>query len=71
MDSGFEEPYLAQYAHSVNGEGTTSYFVPPGDIHKVCNSSEAKVISIHVYGADVSVLGSSVRRKYDLPVKAA
>jgi predicted metal-dependent enzyme (double-stranded beta helix superfamily) len=71
VDNGVESPYLVQYAHSVNQEGTTSYFVPPGDIHKVCNSSETKVISIHVYGADISVLGSSVRRRYELPVRAA
>lgn len=71
VDNGLEPPHLAQYAHSVNQEGTTSFFVPPGDIHKVCNSSDQKVISIHVYGVDVSVLGSSVRRRYDLPVKMA
>jgi predicted metal-dependent enzyme (double-stranded beta helix superfamily) len=71
VDTGLGEAHLVQSGHSVNGEGTTSYFVPPGDIHKVCNSSAGKVISIHVYGADVSVLGSSIRRRYDLPVKAA
>jgi 3-mercaptopropionate dioxygenase len=71
MNNGMEEPHLVQYAHSINEEGTTSYFVPPGDIHKVRNSSDRKVISIHVYGADVSVLGTSVRRKYHLPIKTA
>lgn len=69
VDNGAEPAYLVQSGHSVNGEGTTSYFVPPGDIHKVCNSSDQKVISIHVYGADVSVLGSSIRRRYSLPIK--
>jgi 3-mercaptopropionate dioxygenase len=71
VENGVDEPYLAQYAHSVNQGGTTSFFVPPGDIHKVCNSSDQKVISIHVYGADIAVLGSSVRRRYDLPVRRA
>ena len=71
VDTGLEAPHLVQSGHSVNGEGTTSFFVPPGDIHKVCNSSDGKVISIHVYGADVSVLGSSVRRRYELPVRSS
>jgi predicted metal-dependent enzyme (double-stranded beta helix superfamily) len=50
-------------------QGVTSYLVPPGDIHKVRNSSNAMAISIHVYGADIGLLGTSIRRRYDLPVK--
>ncbi len=66
-----DETYLVEAGYSVNAAGTTSFFVPPGDIHAVRNSSDRTVISIHVYGADVSVLGSSVRRWYELPVLAA
>lgn len=69
VDNGAEPPHLVRYAHSVNHEGATGFFVPPGDIHKVRNSSDRKVISIHVYGADISVLGSSIRRRYDLPAR--
>ncbi len=50
-------------------QGVASYLVPPGDIHKVCNNSHSVAISIHVYGADIGVLGTSIRRRYELPVK--
>ncbi|MFF4365196.1 cysteine dioxygenase [Streptomyces sp. NPDC001594] len=52
----------------VNAQGEVCGFAPPGDIHKVRNSCTGKAISIHVYGADVSRLGSSIRRVYTLPV---
>ncbi len=63
--------YLVRAGHAVNREGTVTWFVPPGDIHEVANSTDQRVISIHVYGADISVLGSSIRRRYDLPVRTA
>ncbi|MFC9769351.1 cysteine dioxygenase [Rhodococcus jostii] len=53
-----------------NGRTTTNPihtacgFAPPGDIHEVWNSSDKTTISIHVYGADISKLGSSIRRHY-------
>ncbi|MEU2156277.1 cysteine dioxygenase family protein [Streptomyces sp. NPDC019396] len=51
----------------VNPRGAVAAFAPPGDIHLVRNSGAGKAISLHVYGADVSRLGSSIRRVYDLP----
>jgi predicted metal-dependent enzyme (double-stranded beta helix superfamily) len=69
VENGFDQPYLKKTGHMIDEAGSTSYFVPPGDIHEVANTSDGKVISIHVYGADVSVLGSSIRRKYHLPVR--
>ncbi|MCG3041905.1 cysteine dioxygenase family protein [Streptomyces sp. S1A] len=51
----------------VNPQGSVCGFAPPGDIHRVWNGGSDKAVSIHVYGADVSRLGSSVRRVYDLP----
>jgi predicted metal-dependent enzyme (double-stranded beta helix superfamily) len=69
VDNGVEAPHLVRTGHMVDEAGSTSYFVPPGDIHEVANSSDGEVISIHVYGADVSVLGSSIRRRYDLPIR--
>jgi len=71
VDNGVDEAHLVVTGHMIDEEGVTSYFVPPGDIHEVRNSSDRKVISIHVYGADVSLLGSSVRRTYDLPISTA
>ncbi|OEU87593.1 cysteine dioxygenase [Streptomyces abyssalis] len=51
----------------INPVGAVCGFAPPGDIHMVWNGCREKAISLHVYGADVSRLGSSVRRVYELP----
>lgn len=51
----------------VNRQGAVCGFAPPGDIHQVRNSGTEKAISLHVYGADIARLGSSVRRVYQLP----
>lgn len=51
----------------INPVGAVCGFAPPGDIHKVWNGCQEKAISLHVYGADISRLGSSVRRVYELP----
>jgi 3-mercaptopropionate dioxygenase len=50
---------------SDNHVGDVSGFAPPGDIHRVHNTGETTAISIHVYGTDVTRIGSSVRRYYD------
>ena len=69
VDNGVNDAHLVVSGHMIDGEGTTSYFVPPGDIHEVVNPTDRTVISIHVYGADISALGTSIRRRYDLPVR--
>ncbi|MFF7638343.1 cysteine dioxygenase [Kitasatospora sp. NPDC008050] len=51
----------------VNPLGSVAGFAPPGDIHLVRNSCSGTAISIHLYGADVLRLGSSVRRVYACP----
>ncbi|HET9737418.1 MAG TPA: cysteine dioxygenase family protein [Solirubrobacteraceae bacterium] len=51
--------------------GEVSGFAPPGDIHRVRNIGDDTAISIHIYGTDVSRIGSSVRRSYDLAVDDA
>ncbi|GAA3061247.1 putative metal-dependent enzyme (double-stranded beta helix superfamily) [Streptomyces olivoverticillatus] len=51
----------------VNHQGDVCGFAPPGDIHRVRNACSSIAISLHIYGADISRLGSSVRRVYDLP----
>ncbi|NRQ36615.1 cysteine dioxygenase family protein [Nonomuraea sp. NN258] len=61
--------HLLEIGRAANHPGDVSGFAPPGDIHKVRNTSTEVGVSLHVYGADVSVLGSSVRRVYDLPVR--
>jgi predicted metal-dependent enzyme (double-stranded beta helix superfamily) len=50
---------------SDNHVGDISGFAPPGDIHRVHNTADTTAISIHVYGTDVTRIGSSVRRYYD------
>jgi 3-mercaptopropionate dioxygenase len=50
---------------SDNQVGDVSGFAPPGDIHRVHNTGSTTAISIHVYGTDVTRIGSSVRRYYD------
>jgi predicted metal-dependent enzyme (double-stranded beta helix superfamily) len=59
---------LAEVARNASGTGDVTGFAPPGDIHRVRNHGDDTAISMHVYGADISRLGSSVRRIYDLPV---
>jgi predicted metal-dependent enzyme (double-stranded beta helix superfamily) len=53
-----------------NRVGDVSAFAPPGDIHRVSAAGPGPAISLHVYGADLSRVGSSVRRYYDQPVIA-
>jgi predicted metal-dependent enzyme (double-stranded beta helix superfamily) len=60
---------LEETARRRNPAGTVSGFAPPGDIHRVRNGGDGIAVSMHVYGADISRLGSSIRREYDLPVE--
>ena len=48
-----------------NQVGDVSGFAPPGDIHRVHNTGETTAISVHIYGTDISRVGSSARRYYD------
>jgi predicted metal-dependent enzyme (double-stranded beta helix superfamily) len=50
---------------SANHVGNVSGFAPPGDIHRVHNTGTETAISIHIYGTDVTRIGSSARRYYD------
>jgi len=50
---------------SDNHGGEVSAFAPPGDIHRVHNTFAETAISLHIYGTDVTRIGSSVRRYYD------
>jgi predicted metal-dependent enzyme (double-stranded beta helix superfamily) len=66
LDSGGQA--LRRTARNVNLSGSVSAFAPPGDIHRVRNTGSTVAISMHVYGADISRLGNSIRREYTLPV---
>jgi 3-mercaptopropionate dioxygenase len=67
-DSGTN--WLVESGQSVNPPGSVAALTPPGDIHKVVNNGAQLAISLHVYGADIGKLGSSIRRRYDFPVRA-
>jgi 3-mercaptopropionate dioxygenase len=63
-----EHSALTPLATNQNSAGDVTAFAPPGDIHRIINTTDATVIQLHVYGTDVGRLGTSVRRVYDLPV---
>ena len=62
---------LREVGASKNLTGEVSGFAPPGDIHRVRNIGDEVAVSLHVYGADIIRLGSSVRRTYDMRVLAS
>jgi 3-mercaptopropionate dioxygenase len=59
--------WLKEVDQPVNPTGSVAALTPPGDIHKVANGGDTLAISLHVYGADIRALGSSIRRRYDHP----
>jgi 3-mercaptopropionate dioxygenase len=62
---------LVEAGYTVSEVGDVSGFAPPGDIHRVRNAGDRVAISIHIYGTDVSRIGSGARRDYELPVLPA
>jgi predicted metal-dependent enzyme (double-stranded beta helix superfamily) len=62
--------HLTEIGRVANGVGDVSGFAPPGDIHRVHNTGDVTAISLHVYGADLSSDGVSIRREYDLPIRS-
>jgi predicted metal-dependent enzyme (double-stranded beta helix superfamily) len=60
---------LIEVGRNANLTREVSGFAPPGDIHRVRNDTGETAISLHIYGTDLSRIGSSVRRTYDLPVR--
>lgn len=63
-----EHAWLVGSGRTVNVQGSACGIAPPGDIHRVRNTGTTKAISLHVYGANIGRLGTSIRRCYDLPV---
>lgn len=59
---------LAVTGQLVNPLGEVSVALPPGDIHLVRNAGTDLAVSLHVYGADLRHTGTSIRRRYDLPL---
>jgi 3-mercaptopropionate dioxygenase len=62
---GADDPYVVPVGSAVFEPGDVSVLVPPDeDVHRVENCGESLAISLHVYGADISVLGSSINREF-------
>jgi len=55
---------LRVVARNENHAGAVVGFAPPGDIHRVTNAGAGTAVSMHVYGTDISRVGSSIRREY-------
>jgi predicted metal-dependent enzyme (double-stranded beta helix superfamily) len=61
--------FLVPAGRTTNTTGAVNGFAPPGDIHRVANTNDRAAITIHVYGTDLSRIGSSALRYYDLPIR--
>lgn len=64
------ERWLVPAGSAVNQSGSIAALTPPGDIHKVANLGPDVAISLHIYGADIGKLGSSIRRRYDAEIRS-
>lgn len=64
------ERFLAKHAVETAHPGEVTTLIPPEEgIHKVTNSGTDKAISIHVYAADIGLLGSSINQIFEqMPV---
>jgi predicted metal-dependent enzyme (double-stranded beta helix superfamily) len=61
------ETYLAEKEVRTATPGFAEGLLPDGlDIHAVGNTGDGVAISIHVYGADLRKLGTSIDRRYDV-----
>jgi len=63
--------FLVETGRETAGQGSCSSLVPPAEnIHRVENAGAVRAISVHVYGADIERLGSSINKTFDrLPVR--
>ena len=68
-----ESAYLIETARVASRHGGVVALLPNGDdIHRVSNGGDELAISIHVYGADIRNLGTSIAQRFDdLPVRSA
>jgi 3-mercaptopropionate dioxygenase len=69
LAGGEDDPHLTVREYTTNPVGSVAALIPPGDIHHVANAGDSLAVSLHIYGANIGVLGSSIRRRYDLAVR--
>jgi predicted metal-dependent enzyme (double-stranded beta helix superfamily) len=66
VESGGGARRLRPAGAALAPRGHVETLIPPdGDIHAVTAAGRETAISIHVYGADIERLGSSIHRRYD------
>lgn len=65
------ERFLVKHEVELARPGVVTTLLPPEeDIHRVTNAGTDTAISIHVYGADIGRLGSSINHVFDdLPLR--
>jgi predicted metal-dependent enzyme (double-stranded beta helix superfamily) len=69
LQSADGREWLAVRETTICRPGDVSALVPPDeDIHLVENAGDQLAISVHVYGANIAVLGSSINETFELPV---
>jgi predicted metal-dependent enzyme (double-stranded beta helix superfamily) len=70
LHEGDGKRFLVEDGKEIAEPGHVTTLVPPEeDIHMVTNAWTGKAISVHVYGADIGKLWSSINRVFDrLPV---
>jgi 3-mercaptopropionate dioxygenase len=56
---------LSPIGTTENHPGEVNGFAPPGDIHRIRNTGSRTAISLHIYGTDITRIGSSARRYYN------
>lgn len=62
--------WLAELGTAFYEPGDVCRLVPPDeDIHRVGNASGARTISMHIYGANIAEVGTSVNRVFDQPIR--
>lgn len=66
---GAEQRLVATGTFDMCGGETAGFAADGNDIHRVANPTAGLAISIHVYGADIRALGTSIKQRFDhLPI---
>lgn len=67
--TGEEQRLVAIGTHDMFAGQTAAFAADGTDVHKVANPTNGVSISIHVYGADIGRLGTSIKHRFDhLPI---
>ena len=65
-----DEEWLTYDGVNIYEPGQVCCLVPPDeDIHRVVNDADQISISMHIYGADIATVGTSINRTFELPIR--